>query len=186
MKLGTEKYDDDDSCYAVNKADYDAGLNSVVNDPAAIQELRHATNEIILRQARLPGRFVVKISVALNQPKQKVRGYATFLHLIQGLSLFDLENTLGFRPGVLQQNGAYLYVIDSLALNQGNIAPRGKTNWSAGITPRDLDNLSKAHGKEIAYHRDYPPAKNPIIQFALLEDVPTLGSVRFIKQGEVV
>lgn len=181
-----KKYEDEDSSYAVNKADYDAGLNSVANAPMALQEFRKATNEIILRQAALPGRFAVKISVALSQPKSKVRGYATFLHLIQGRSLSELENTLGFRAGVLQKYGAYLYVIDVLALNPGNIAPRGNTDWSAGITPRDLDNLSTAHGKEVKYHQNYPPAKNPVIQFVLLAEVPTLGSVRHIKQGEVV
>ncbi|MEX8520310.1 MAG: hypothetical protein AB3X44_17530 [Leptothrix sp. (in: b-proteobacteria)] len=186
MKLEIAKYDDDDSYYAVNKADYDAGLNSVANDPAIIQELRHATNEIILRHARLPGKFAVKISVALNPPRAKVRGYATFLHLVQGCSLSDLENTLGFRSGVLQQNGAYLYVIDALALNQNNIAPRGNTDWSAGISPRDIDNLSKAHGKTVQHHRNYPAASKPIIQFALLEEVPILGPVRLIKPGEVV
>jgi hypothetical protein len=186
MNLGIEKYEDDDSFYAVNKADHDAGLNAVGHAPAAIQELRYATNEIILRQARLPGRFAVKISVALNQPKPKVRGYATFLHLVQGRSLSELEDTLGFRSGVLQLNGAYIYVIDALALNQCNIAPRGNTDWSAGIAPRDLDKLSKAHGKEIKHHRDYPPAKSPAIQFALLAEVPILRSVRHIRQGEVV
>jgi len=186
MKLGIGKYDDDDSYYVVNKADHDVGLNSVAGGPKIIEELRQATNEIILRQARLPGQYVVKISVAINPPKPKVRGYTTFLHLIQGRSLPDLENTLGFRPGVLQQNGAYLYVIDSLALNQSNIAPRGNTDWSAGVSPRDLDNLSKAHGTEIKHHRDYPPAKNPIIQFVLLSEVPFLGAVRLIKPGEIV
>ena len=186
MSLEIAKYDDVDSYYVVNKADYDAGLNLTADAPAIIQELRQATNEIILRQARLPDRCAVKISVAINPPRPRVRGYATFLHLIQGCSLPDLESVLGFRSGVLQQNGVYLYVIDALSLNQSNIAPRGNTDWSAGVTPRDLYNLSKAHGVEVKYHRDYPSATNPIAQFIILSDVPFLGSVRHIKPGEVV
>lgn len=186
MKLGIASYDDDDSCYAVNKADYDARLNSVANEPAIIQELRQATNEIILRQARLPGQFPVKISAAINQPRPKVRGYATFLHLIKGSSLPELENMLGLRSGVLQHKGAYLYLIDALSLNQSNVAPRGNTDWSAGVTPRDLDNLSKLHGKEVKYHRDYPASSKPIIQFTVLSEVPFLGQIQLIKPGEVV
>jgi hypothetical protein len=185
VTLSTAKYDDDEAYYVVNNADYDIGLNSTAGDPEIIQELRRATNDIIIRQAKMPGRFAVKIAAGLNQPRTTVKGYATFLHLIQGSSLAELEQQLGYKSGALQRNGAYVYLVDGLALNQNNIAPRGNTDWSAGVSPRDLDNLSKAAGKEIGYHRDYPAASKPIIQFVILEPVPHVG-IRFILPGGAV
>jgi hypothetical protein len=185
VKLSIAKYDDDDAYYAVNNADYNAGLNSTRGDPDIIQELRRATNDIIIRQAKVPGQFAVKVSAGLNQPRAKVRGYATFLHFIQGSSLTELEQKLGFKSGVLQQNGAYIYLIDALSLHQNNIAPRGNTDWSAGLSPRDLATLSEHHGKQVAYHRDYPAATRPMIQFAILEEVPHVG-IRFVSPGRLV
>jgi len=185
VKQSIGKYDDDDAYYAVNNADYDVGLNSTSGDPEIIKELRRATNDIIIRQAKVPGQFAVKVSVGLNQPRAKVKGYATFLHFIEGSSLNELEQKLGFKNGVLQQNGAYVYLIDALSLHQDNIAPRGNTNWSAGLSPRDLATLSEQYGKDVAYHRDYPAATHPIIQFAVLEEVPYVG-IRFVKPGGFV
>lgn len=185
MKLSIGKYDEDDAYYAVNNADYDVGLNSTSADPDIIKELRRASNDIILRQAKVPGQFAVKVSAGLNPPRAKVRGYATFLHFIQGSNLAELEQKLGFKSGVLQQNGAHIYLIDALSLQQGNIAPRGNTDWSGGMSPRDLATLSEQHGKAVANHRDYPPATRPIIQFAVLEEVPHVG-VRFVNPSGLV
>ena len=185
MKLSIGTYDEDHAYYAVNNADYDMALNSTDGDLDIFKELRRATNDILIRKAIMPGQFPVKIATGLNQPRTKVRGYATFLHFIQGSSLAQLEEKLGFKTGVLQQHGAYVYLIDALSLHQGNIAPRGNTNWSAGVSPRDLATLSERSGKDVAYHRDYPAATSPIIQFAVLEEVPHVG-VRFVKPGGLV
>ena len=183
MKLSKVKYDDEDAYYAVNLADYDAKLNSTDGAPEIIKELRRATNEVILRQAKKEGQRVVKVGVGTKPPTAKVRGYATFLSFIKGSGLADLERKLGFRAGVLQQHGAYIYHVDGLSLNANNIAPRGNTDWSAGVTPRDLDTLSKESGVSVGNHRDYPSATKPVLQFAILEEVSYVGEPVFIKPG---
>jgi hypothetical protein len=187
MSLTIAQYDDDAAFYVVNKADYEAGLNALGDDaPDIMKELRRETTEIILRTARKAGEQVVKVSMGTRPPATKVKGYATFLRFIQGGSLAELERRLGFRSGALQTGGAYVYHLDPLALNASNVAPRGNSDWSAGVTPRDLHNLSQKTGKDVGYHKNYPPAAQPIIQFAILEEVPVLGAPRFIKQGDTV
>jgi hypothetical protein len=187
MTLTIAQYDDDAAFYVVNKADYDPALNALDYDaPDIMKELRRETIDIILRNARKAGEQVVKVSMGTKPAATKVKGYATFLRFIKGSGLPDLEGRLGFKPGALQTGGAYVYHIDALALNASNIAPRGNSDWSAGVTPRDLHNLSQQTGKKVEYHRDYPPAAQPIIQFAILEPVPILGPPRFVRKGELV
>jgi hypothetical protein len=186
MSFGIARYDDDGAYYVVNKADYELGLNSVRGAPKIVQELRRETIGIILREAKKPGEQVVKVAMASRPPSPTVRGYATFLRFLSGSDLPELERKLGFKSGALQSAGAYVYHVDSLALNTNNIAPRGSSDWSAGVTPRDLHNLSQQHGMNVGYHRDYPPATQPIFQFTILEPVPFLGPPRFIKIGESV
>lgn len=187
MTLTIAQYDDDAAFYVVNRADYDAGLNALDDGaPDIMKELRRETIDIILRTARKAAEQVVKVSMGTRPPATKVKGYATFLRFIQGSSLAELEATLGFRSGALQTGGAYVYHIDPLALTADNVAPRGSSDWSAGVTPRDLHNLSQQSGKTVDYHRDYPPAARPIIQFAILEPVAVLGAPRFIRKGDTV
>ena len=64
--------------------------------------------------------------------------------------------------------------------------PRGNSDWSAGVTPRDLHNLSNKHGVSVEYDPNYPPASDPVIQFKILTAVPFVGAPRFIKSGETV
>jgi hypothetical protein len=187
MILSIAQYDDDAAFYVVNKADYDAALNALDDGaPDIMKELRRDTIDIILRNARKAGEQVVKVSMATRPPATKVKGYATFLRFIQGSSLAQLEGKLGFRSGALQTGGAYVYHVDPLALNASNIAPRGNSDWSAGVSPRDLHNLAQKTGKDVGYHKSYPPAAQPIIQFAILDEVPFLGAPRFIKKGDTV
>jgi hypothetical protein len=187
MTLTIAQYDDDAAFYVVNKADYDPSLNALDDDaPDIMKELRRETIDIILRNARKAGERVVKVSMGTRPPATKVKGYATFLRFIEGSSLAELEGKLGFKSGALQTGGAYVYQVDPLALNASNVAPRGNSDWSAGVTPRDLHNLSQKTGKDVGYHRNYPPAAQPIIQFAILEEVPFLGAPRFIKPGDTV
>jgi hypothetical protein len=186
VKLKFEKYKNEDAYYAINLADRNIFLNSVTEDIEIIQNLRRATNEIILRQAREAGQQVVKVGVGDRPPTAKVMGYATFLSFVRGSSLSELEQKLGFKTGVLQYFGAYIYQVDGLSLNTTNIAPRGNTDWSAGITPRDLFNLSKEGGVAVGNHKDYPAATMPIFQFAILEEVPVVGVPRFIKSSGMV
>ena len=187
MTLTVAKYDDDAAFYVVNEADYQPHLNALdAGAPDIMKELRRETIDIILRNARKTGEQVVKVAMGSRPPAPKVKGYATFLRFLQGSGLAELEERLGFKTGALQRSGAYVYHIDPLTLKAENVAPRGNTDWSAGVTPRDLHNLSLKAGKPVAYHRDYPPAKQPIIQFAILEPVPYLGAPRFIKAGDTV
>jgi len=186
MTAKAVKYDDDDAFYAANMADCDVGLNSTVGLPEIIKELRQATNEILIRQARKFGECAVKVTVGSKPPPAKVRGYATFLSLIKRSSLSELEMKLGFKSGALQSHGAYVFQVDGLALKTDNVAPRGNTDWSAGLTPRDLYTLSKMSGAAVGYHRDYPSATQPILQFVILAEVPFIGAPRFVMAGEVV
>jgi hypothetical protein len=187
MTLTFAQYDDDAAFYVVNKADYDAALNAVDDDaPDIMKELRRETIDVILRNARKIGEHVVKVSMGTRPPATKVKGYATFLRFIQGSTLANLEAKLGFRSGTLQTGGAYIYNVDPLALNASNIAPRGNSDWSAGVTPRDLFNVSQKSGTDVGYHRDYPAASQPIIQFAILEPIPIVGAPRFVRKGDTV
>jgi hypothetical protein len=187
MTLTIAKYDDDAAFYVVNEADYHPHLNALdAGAPDIMKELRRETIDIILRNARKADDHVVKVAMGSRPPAPRVKGYATFLRFLQGAGLAELEEKLGFKTGVLQASGAYVYTIDPLALNADNIAPRGNTDWSAGVTPRDLHNLSVKEGKPVGYHRDYPAAKQPIIQFAILEPVPYLGAPRFLRAGDTV
>ena len=186
LKANAIKYDDDDALYAVNMADRDVNLNSTAGLPDIMKELRQDTNEILVRQAQKSGQSAVKIAVGGKPPTAKIRGYATFLSFIKGSDLPELEQKLGFKSGVLQLHGAYVYHVDGLALTTSNIAPRGNTDWSAGLSPRDLYVLSNAIGAPVGYHREYPPAAKPIPQFIILAEVPFIGPPRFVKLGDVV
>ena len=186
MKLNIKKYDDDDAFYVVNEADYDLSLNSTKGDPAIIQALRRETIDILLRTARAPEENVVKVAMGSKPPANKVKGYATFLRFLEGSDLAELERRLGFKENVLQAGGAYVYKINPSLLNPGNIAPRGNTDWPGGVSPRDLYNVSQKHGVKVAYHRSYPPASSPIIQFVILEPVPVLDSPRFLTTGQAL
>jgi hypothetical protein len=186
MRVDAAKYDDDDAYYAVNLADYDAQLNSTAGAPEIVKELRKSTVEILLAHAKKADQQVVKVAIGSKPPAPKVRGYATFLQFVVGSTLGELEQKLGFRTGVLQAHGAYIYHVNEHALNDRNIVPRGNTDWSAGVSPRDLHNLSRQSGVPVGYHRDYPAATIPIIQFCILEPVPYVGQPRFVKPGQTV
>lgn len=189
MSLSIAQYDDDAAYYVINNADdiSQVDLNSVGNAPEIIKEMRRETIEIILRQAKAPGEKVVKIARVNDRPPLgMVRGYATLLRFLKGSNLIDLEKKLGFKNGALQSKGAYLYEVDPTSLNAATIVPRGNTDWSAGVTPRDLYNLSTRYGVNVGYNKNYPSAEQPIIQFLILRDVPLLGQPRLIKLGEIV
>jgi len=173
--------------YVVNQADRrgNAHLNSVEDAPEVMQDIRRDTIETLLRVARRPDEQVVKVMSKYDGMQKTVSGYVTFLRFLKGSTCAGLERKLGYKAGALA-NGAYILNVDALALNADNIVPRGNSDWSAGVTPRDLDNLSKEHGVTVEYDPDYPPASEPIIQFRLLTDVPFIGVPRFIKGHETV
>lgn len=106
MKLDAAKYADDDAYDAVNLADYDAGLNSTGGAPELMRELRRPTIETLLAHAKKADQQVVKVAVGSKPPAPKVRGSATFLRVVEGSTLGELEQRLGFRTGVLQAHGA--------------------------------------------------------------------------------
>ena len=178
MPLDFAKYEDDDAYYVVNPADHDASLNSVDGQPTVLQEFRLATIDILLAVARRTDQYVIKVTPYVP-PRTSVKGYVTFPRFLEGCDLGGLERRLGFRSAILA-GGAYLYTVNTASLNRTNIAPRGNTDWSAGVSPRDLANVSEKRGGSVSHHRDYPPASEPIIQFAILTPVPCMGAPRFI------
>jgi hypothetical protein len=173
------RYDDEDVYYA-------AIVDDIDNAPAAQKELRQATIELILVHGRRPGQRVVKVTAGDRPVRSSVRGYATFLECVEHSDLRELEERLGFKTGALQHSGALLYFVDAFSLHAGNIAPRGNSDWSGGVTPRDLYELSARTGTEVGYHRDYPSASRPIIQFEIQTEVPVLGAPRFLGPHERV
>lgn len=186
MHVIARKYKDQDAFYASNKADIDPSLDSLEGAPAIFAELREASNEIVLRRARSPETSVVKVTPGLEPPTTCVMGYATFIDQIRGCTLEMLEQRLGMRGGVLQKDGAYVYTVDGLRLNQKNIVPRGSTDWPAGISPRALFILQQETGLLVEHNRDYPQAKVPIVQFRIIEEVPVIGKPRLITGNGVV
>jgi hypothetical protein len=152
-------------------------------------ELRRDTIDIILRTAHKPGEQVVKVVAGDNAVTAtvpiKVRGFVTFLRFLKGSGLAELETKLGFAKGALSM-GAYIYNVDPFALNATNVVPEGYTDWSDGVTPRELHNLSQKHGVPVTYNPKYPASSAPIIQFRILEDVPYVGAPRFVRNGETV
>jgi hypothetical protein len=173
--------------FVVNRADDrdHAHLNSVADAPEALRDIRRDTIETLLRVARKPGEQVVKVVAKREKLPATVSGYVTFLRFLQGSTCSDLEKKLGFNSGALS-SGAHIFNVDALALNADNVVPRGNSDWSAGVTPRDLDNLSKKEGVTVEYDPSYPPASDPVIQFKILTAVPFVGAPRFIKAGETV
>jgi hypothetical protein len=167
--------------------------DSLRGEPAGFQdamtELRRDTIESILRTARKPGEQVVKVAAVADPnepPLARVKGYATFLRFLKGSDIAELEVKLGLAKGKLAKHGAYIYKVDPLSLNFSNVVPEGYTDWSDGVTPRELHNLSQKHGVDVTYHPDYPASSSPIIQFRILDEVPYIGQPRFLKAGEIV
>jgi hypothetical protein len=173
--------------FVVNHADNrdKAHLNSVADAPEVLRDIRRDTIETLLRVARKPGEQVVKVIAKREKLPATISGYVTFLHFLKGSTCSDLEKKLGFNPGALSR-GAHIFNVDPLALNADNIVPRGNSDWSAGVTPRNLDKLSNKHGVTVEYDPDYPAASDPVIQFRILTEVPFVGKPRFIKGAEMV
>ena len=153
----------------------------------AMAELRRDTIESILRTARKPGEQVVKVAAVVDDkpPAGKIKGYATFERFLKGSAIAELEMKLGFAKGALA-NGAYIYAVDPLSLNLSNVVPEGYTDWSDGVTPRQLHTLSQKHGVKVTYDPRYPASPSPIIQFRIVEEVPYVGKPRFVKNNETV
>lgn len=180
------QYDDDHGFYACNIADYFPEMEEIESMPEALADFRRATINLILEYSAKRRHQVVKVSAGSNPVRPKVRGYATFHSEIKGSDLATLEKQLGFKTGALQAHGAYVYSIAVEELSIRNVFPRGSTAWSAGITPRDLANLSAISGTEVNYLPDYPPASLPIQQFVITTEVGYTGTPRFIGPGETV
>lgn len=173
-QLEAKRYDDDDAYYVLNAADDPRGPGDRLDSVPAIRDLQLASRQAILSGIRNGASPVTKVSVRLEMQHQ-VRGYVTLLRFIEGASLSELEQMLGFRNGALA-GGCRLYRIDPLAIAADNIGPRYLSSWSAGVSPKDLDALSRSTGQAVEYHRDYPAASNPIPQFVLFRPVLIRGS----------
>jgi len=155
-------------------------------DAPIIDETRAATVAVILNHARTKPDPIVKVSRDLI-PRPTVKGYATFLSQIKGKTLAQLESSLGFAQGRLSL-GAMVYFVDAFALDSSNIAPRGNTNWSAGVTPEELHKMreSNPHLTIRDAHPDYPRAETPIYQMVIYRHVSHDGRPRRIDPGTTV
>jgi hypothetical protein len=174
MQLDYAKYDDDHKVYIINNAD--AGRDQIDPHPA-IRELQVASQNAILRAARDPRNVVVKVAVG-GTIRSEVRGYVTMARFLTGSTPQQFEKMLGFRDGALR-SGCVVYHVDSFKLTIENIGPRAFSNWSAGVSPHDLQRLTESTGIPIHYHRDYPPAAEPIPQFVIFRPVPVVRGKRF-------
>jgi hypothetical protein len=144
-----------------------------LDDNAAIRELQLASRAAILRACQ--NDMVVKVSPS-EAHRLQVRGYVTLARYLEDATPAQFERLLGMRAGALSA-GCRVYHVDSTAITAENIGPRYTSSWSAGVSPRDLDAVSQRAGTPVGYHRDYPPASDPIPQFVLYREVPTLRSV---------
>jgi hypothetical protein len=170
-QLSYKTYDDDEFFYVYNAGDY---FGDQLDPHPAIRELQEASKATILQAIRKPENVVVKISM-LGPHMQMVRGYATVERFLKGATPQQFEKRLGFKGGALN-NGCRIYYIDSSALTSDNIGLRYFTSWSAGVSPRDLERLSKDSGLKVVYHRDYPSATDPIPQFVIFKEARVLNS----------
>ncbi len=153
--------------YAGNLGD-DEG-DDLSNMSPAVLEFRILSIEAILRAVNKPFERVVKVLPRNFELGEKdhheISGYVTMARFLQGATPQQFEKMLGFKERFLQ-NGVYiLYVLPS-DLSKTNISPRYYTSWSAGISPRDLENLS-TENKKAGYHPDYPAATDPVPQFVI-------------------
>lgn len=145
-------------------------------DPhTAIEEMRTASRDAILRACRNPANSVVKVR-SLEPHKAEAGGYVTLGRYLVGATPAQLEAKLGLAPGAYG-GGCRIYQLDGSAITADNIGARYMTSWSAGVSPRDLAVLSDRAGEDVGYHPDYPPASDPVPQFVLFRPVPTLRSV---------
>lgn len=151
----------------------------------AMSELRRDTIETILRVARKPGEQVAKVIRGDKPVYATVRGFCTFMRFLKGSGIPELEKKLGFAKGALA-HGAHIYVVDPLSLTLSNVVPEGYTDWSDGVTPRELHKLSIRKGEAVTYDPEYPASPSPIVQFRILDDVPYIGQPRFVKPGAIV
>lgn len=183
--VGPYYTDPDGPYYVVNTADprdKDSAGDDLSDQPEATLELRAATISSILRTIQNPRNAVVKISM-VGAARPKVRGYATFAHFLDGATLQQLETMLGYRSGVLQ-NGCNVYYLEPHDIKADNIGPRYLTSWSAGVSPRDLHNLSKQAGKPVGYHPNYPAASDPIFQFVIFRAEVGYRDLKVLQPGE--
>lgn len=93
-----------------------------------------------------------------------VTGYFTLLKYLVKRSPQQMEGILGLGPQKLSSGVDLLVIIDQLSGDQ--FAPRYTTAWSAGVSPRDLDN------QVARYHPDYPPASTPVYQWVIYRNKP--------------
>jgi hypothetical protein len=169
-QLQFEQYEDDARLYVVNPLDK---RGDPLDDNPAIRELQIASRASILRACQ--NDMVVKVSPPQVHRRQ-VRGYVTLARYLQGATPGQFERLLGMRAGALSA-GCRVYHVDSAAITADNIGPRYTSSWSAGVSPRDLEAVSRRAGAPVEYHRDYPAASDPIPQFVLYREVPTMRSV---------
>jgi hypothetical protein len=137
------------------------------------RELRDATVTLILSAFRKQGEYTCTKVRARRETSSDDRiphpitGYVTLLKNVVGKTPRELEPQLGLASGALR-NGAEVLLVSS-ELSSDQIGPRYTTAWSAGASPRDLDN------HQASYHSSYPAASDPIFQCVIYRNKPAEG-----------
>lgn len=142
--------------------------------PEALRELRTATLNLSQRIFKQNGgnqptkvrarRQTGKAAEADLGEIQPISGYFTLLKYVANRTPREMEGLLGLGPQKLSMGVDILLIVDELRGTQ--FAPRYTTAWSAGASPRDLDNLNAK------YHPDYPPAQSPVYQWVIYRNEP--------------
>lgn len=92
------------------------------------------------------------------------------LKFVNHRNVAELEVRSGIAPGLLR-NGVDVFFIDQ-ELASDQIAPRYSTQWSAGVSPRDLFRTGAR------YHPSYPASASPLFQCVIFRNRPARG--RFV------
>lgn len=179
MAIGTMKLSRTEAGFVHNQADREGDdLDSMA---VAEQEIRAETVEILLRLFKRGGDFTcTKVQPRRENIKTPqnakiadgfflVSGYISMLQFINHCTVPELEARNGMSPGMLR-NGAFIFFVNQ-PLDRKQFAPRYTTQWSAGVSPRDLDRVGAN------YHTSYPASKSPIFQASIFQNNPATGQL---------
>ncbi|MEA2742936.1 MAG: hypothetical protein QOG73_1600 [Acetobacteraceae bacterium] len=171
MAIGTTRLSKDVAGIVQNEADY-VGDDFQSMTPAE-REIRAETVNIILGLFKRGGDFTcTKVRSRRENVKTadgfyEISGYVTMLQFVNHCTILEMEARNGMMAGLLR-NGVDIFFVDQeLAADQ--IAPRYTTQWSAGVSPRDLLRVGAR------YHDSYPASTSPIFQAVIFRNRPARG-----------
>jgi hypothetical protein len=139
----------------------------------AEKEIRAETINLILGLFKRGGDFTCtkvrsrRTNVTTPEGFYDVSGYVTMLKFVNYCTIPELETRLGMAPGHLR-NGVDIFFVDE-QLTPERIGARFTSQWSAGVSPRDLLRV------DAKYHDSYPASSSPVFQAVIFSNSPTKG-----------